>query len=78
MKLTQPTFAGGEIADTLLARDDTAKFRTALRRARNVILSPEGGFYMRPGLLFAGPVYASNRRTRVVPFQLREGLVEVE
>lgn len=69
MKLDLPTFAGGEIGDGLLARDDTAKFRTALRRARNMLISPAGGVYRRPGLLFAGAVYDSARRTRVVPFQ---------
>lgn len=69
MRKDLPTFAGGEIGDDLLSRDDTAKFRTSLRRARNVLISPAGGFYSRPGLLFAGEVHDSPRRTRVIPFQ---------
>ena len=69
MKQDMPTFAGGEIGDDLLNRTDTAKYRTALRRARNVVLSPAGGAYSRPGLLFGGEVYDSTKRTRSVPFQ---------
>ena len=69
MKQDMPTFAGGEIGDDLLTRTDTAKYRTALRRARNVILSPSGGVYSRPGLLFGGEVYDSAFRTRAVPCQ---------
>lgn len=69
MRQDIPTFAGGEIGDDLLARSDTAKFRTSLRRARNVVLSPSGGVYNRPGQLFAGEVYDSARRSRVVTFQ---------
>lgn len=64
-----PTFAGGEIGDELLARDDTAKFKTSLRRARNMIIRPAGGVFGRPGLLFAGEVHDSARRTRSITFQ---------
>lgn len=64
-----PTFAGGEIGDDLLSRSDTAKFKTALRRARNVYLAPAGGAYNRGGMLYAGEVQDSARVTRVVPFQ---------
>lgn len=69
MRKDMPTFAGGEISDDLQARDDTAKFRTSLRRARNVLIKPAGGVYNRPGLLFAGEVHDEDRKNRTVPFQ---------
>jgi hypothetical protein len=69
MKVDWPTFAGGEIGDDLLARTDTAKYRTALRRARNVTILPAGGIARRPGFRLGGEVYDSERKTRVIPFQ---------
>lgn len=69
MKVDWPTFAGGEIGDDLLGRTDTAKYRTALRRARNMVGLPAGGIARRPGLLLGGEVYDSTRRTRIIPFQ---------
>lgn len=69
MRIDLPTLAGGEIGDELLSRSDTAKFRTGLRRARNVLLSPAGGAFNRPGMLFAGKVYDVVKRHRAVPFQ---------
>lgn len=69
MKVDWPTFAGGEIGDDLLARTDTAKYRTALRRARNVTILPAGGIARRPGFRLGGEVYDSTRKTRVIPFQ---------
>jgi hypothetical protein len=73
MRVDMPTFAGGEIGDDLLARSDTAKYRTALRRARNVRLLPAGGATSREGLLFAGEVHDTERRTRTIPFQFSVG-----
>lgn len=69
MKVDWPTFAGGEIGDDLLARTDTAKYRTALRRARNVTILPAGGVARRPGFLLGGEVYDSTAKTRTIPFQ---------
>lgn len=69
MRADLPTFAGGEIGDTLLARSDTAKYRTALRRARNVVILPAGGVTSRPGRLFAAPVHDIDKRARAIPFQ---------
>lgn len=69
MRVDIPTMAGGELGEDLLSRSDTAKYRTALRRARNVYIAPAGGVYNRPGMLFAGEVHDSDRLTRAVPFQ---------
>jgi hypothetical protein len=69
MIVDYPTMAGGEIGDDLLARSDTAKYRTALRRARNVTILAAGGVTRRPGLLLAGEVYDSTKKHRLLPFQ---------
>lgn len=69
MKADWPTFSGGEIGDDLLARTDTAKYRTALRRARNMVGLPAGGSTRRPGWKYGGEAYANNTQSRVIPFQ---------
>lgn len=69
MRVDYPTLAGGEIGDELLARSDTSKYRTALRRARNVVILPSGGVTSRPGRLFAAPTHDIEKRSRAVPFQ---------
>lgn len=69
MRVDSPTLSGGEIADDLLARSDTAKYRTALRRARNVYILVGGGVAIRPGMRFAGEVHDTERKTRAIPFQ---------
>lgn len=69
MKADWPTFSGGEIADDLLARTDTAKYRTALRRARNMVGLPAGGTMRRPGWRFGGEAHNSAYPVRVIPFQ---------
>ncbi len=69
MRLDYTTFSGGEIGPTLYSRHDTAKYKTALKRARNVLLSVGGGFYSRTGFLFGAEVYDSGERTRLIPFQ---------
>lgn len=63
-----PTFAGLEIGEELAARIDTAKYRTALRRARNVLGRPAGGVVNRQGFEFVGEIYDSESRCRLLPF----------
>lgn len=65
----QPTFAGLEIGDDLQSRYDTAKYATALRRARNVLGRVGGGFYSRPGMTFCAVLRDSTKPGRLVPFQ---------
>ena len=69
MRLDYPTFAGGELGPTLQSRYDTAKGKTGLRRARNVLLATAGGFYNRPGFRFGAQVYDNAALTRLIPFQ---------
>lgn len=69
INLGQPTFAGLELSDDLQSRYDTAKYATALRRARNVLGKVGGGFYSRPGLEYCCTAKDSTEFVRRVPFQ---------
>lgn len=68
-RLEQPSFAGGEVSRHLEARKDVAKRATAARRARNVMIRPEGGLMSRPGFMFVGAVEDHDRIHRLMTFQ---------
>lgn len=63
-----PTFAGGEISPEIEARFDTAKYRTAVRRARNVLVRTAGGLTSRAGTHWVGEVKESDEACRLIPF----------
>ena len=63
-----PTFAGGEISPEIEARFDTAKYRTAVRRARNVLVRTAGGLTSRAGTHWVGEVKESDEVCRLIPF----------
>ena len=69
MRQDQPTFAGGEIAPRLAARNDVAKYKTALRRQRNFLGQSSGGVTFRPGFEFVSQVYNHAYPARLIPFQ---------
>ena len=71
-RVDMPTFAGGEIGPDLAARVDTAKYKTALRKARNMLAMVGGGVYMRPGLRFAGATVSAAYNAKQVPFQFSQ------
>lgn len=64
-----PTFAGGEVGPELQARSDVAKYRTALKRARNVFVQRSGGVTRRPGLLHVCEVADTVNPAKLVEFQ---------
>jgi len=64
-----PSFNGGEIAPELAARLEVAKYHTALKTARNVLLRTAGGAFSRPGFEFIGQAAVIADATRVMPFQ---------
>lgn len=65
----QPSFAGGELAPSLHARVDLAKYATGLRTATNVFIHAHGGASNRTGFQFIAEVKDSSKTTRLVPFQ---------
>jgi hypothetical protein len=62
------SFAGGEIAPSLYARTDTAKYQTALRLLRNFFIHRHGGISNRGGTRFIEEVKDSSQTVRLVPF----------
>lgn len=69
IRASQPVFSGGEIAPEVQARSDVAKYATALRQARNVLLRQAGGVVKRQGTLFQGYCHNELQPVRLLPFQ---------
>lgn len=69
LRVGQPNFSKGEIAEELLSRVDVAAYATGLRRARNVTILKYGGVTKRPGTRFVAPVYDDSEPVRLIPFQ---------
>jgi hypothetical protein len=65
---SQTTFGAGEIAPNLHARTDFAKYQSGLKRARNVIISPTGGAYNRPGMRMIALAKDSTHPVRLIEF----------
>lgn len=70
-QLMQPSFAAGEIAPSLHARVDLAKYQTGLSTCRNFFVQSWGGVANRTGTEYVGEVKDSNRGTWLVPFQFK-------
>ena len=67
-RVGQAVFAKGEISDELVARFDVGSYKTALRKASNVIILKYGGVTKRPGTRLVAPVL-KDEGVRLVPFQ---------
>lgn len=61
-------FGGGEVGRQVRGRHDTAKYKSGLDLALNVLLLPAGGFYIRPGFRFASVLKDSTGLGRLFPF----------
>lgn len=67
-RVSQANFSKGEVSEELVARFDVASYRTALRKASNVILLKYGGVTKRPGTRIVAQVYADSG-VKLFPFQ---------
>lgn len=67
----QPSFASGELAPSLYARVDVARYQTGLRLCRNFFVMPYGGVRNRPGTVFIQAT-KSNGAARLIPFQFND------
>ena len=65
----QPTFAAGEIAPSLYARVDLAKYHAAAKLLRNFFVLPHGGASNRAGTQFVGRCLMSAYPVHLIPFQ---------
>lgn len=64
------TWAGGEIGDKLVARQDTAKYQTAVEKQENFLTLVEGIVTRAPGTRFVLELKNNNQRGRLVPFRV--------
>lgn len=65
----QPSFSGGELAPSLHARVDLAKYATGLKTCRNFFVQAHGGVANRPGTKFICETANSAKLTRLIPFE---------
>lgn len=65
---SQRSFSGGEIAPSLYARADQAKYASGLRTCRNFLIMRHGGASNRPGTGFVAEVKDSTKTVRLIPF----------
>lgn len=65
----QPSFAAGEIAPSLYARVDLAKYHIAAKFLRNFFVWVHGGASNRAGTLFVGRCKDSLNPVHLIPFQ---------
>ena len=65
----QPSFAAGEIAPSLYARVDLAKYHIGAKLLRNMFVWPHGGVSNRGGTMFVGWCLMSAYNPVLIPFQ---------
>ena len=72
----QSNFTVGEIDPLLLGRIDIQQYASALEKAQNVVVLPQGGFERRPGLRFMlditshlGGSFTTLDGIRLIPFE---------
>ena len=65
----QPSFSGGELAPSLHARVDLAKYATGLKTCRNFFVQAHGGVANRSGTKYVCETANSAKTTRLIPFE---------
>ncbi len=68
MRVTQKSFAGGEISPMLYGRNDIQKYPIGLKKLKNGFVHQEGTVSNRSGTQLCGEVKNSNEKTRLIPF----------
>src|SRR5215467_8499728 len=65
----QPSFSAGELAPSMFARTDIAKYHTGAALMRNFFVDYRSGASTRPGTEFITPVRYGTGKARLIPFQ---------
>ena len=65
----QPSFSGGELAPSLHARVDLAKYAVGLKTCRNFFVQAHGGVANRTGTKYICETANSAKTTRLIPFE---------
>lgn len=67
----QPSFAAGELAPSLQARVDLARYQTGLKLCHNFFVMPYGGVRNRAGTVFVNESKGSGQ-ARLIPFEFND------
>ncbi|MCW5737792.1 MAG: hypothetical protein KIS73_26970 [Enhydrobacter sp.] len=67
-KITQPSFAAGELSPSLYSRTDLAKYHIGVRTMLNWYVHPQGGASNCPGTAWVGELIDSAAAGRLIPF----------
>lgn len=65
----QVSFTSGEVAPSLHARTDLARYQTGLKTCRNFLIHAHGGVSNRPGTVNVGPTRSAAQKARLIPFE---------
>lgn len=68
IRVTQRSFAGGELSPALTARNDISKYQTGLKCLKNGIVKQEGCIQNRAGLEFVCEAKYPDKKCRLIPF----------
>ena len=72
-KVTQFSFAGGEISTDMWGRQDDTKYQNGLKRCLNFIALPQGPVRNRPGFACVRETKYSDKPCRIIPFVFNSG-----
>lgn len=67
-RVSQVSFAGGEISTDMWGRQDDTKYQSGLKRCLNFIALPQGPVRNRPGFSCVREAKVSSKPVRVLPF----------
>lgn len=70
----QNNFTSGEFSEDVILRSDLQRYNSALAVGENIILLPQGGFIGRYGTRFVAKVKDRTKTTRLIPFNVADGL----
>jgi hypothetical protein len=62
------SFNGGELSPMMDSRSDLAKYASGCRRLENMLVTPHGGVFRRPGTEYLGTAKLADRRCRLLGF----------
>jgi hypothetical protein len=62
------SFNAGELSPMMDSRSDIAKYASGCRRLENMLVTPHGGVYRRPGTEYLGTAKLSDRKARLIGF----------
>ncbi len=62
----------GEFSPRMESRVDFDRYRNACKRARNLVLLPEGGFCNRPGTRYVADIMDETKEGRIIPFKFSQ------